>query len=91
MKKDEIISYVAEHTELTRSQATSATDSVIEAIAEALVKGDSVFIRKFGTFRYKTKKARKGRDIAKGITIDVPEQHTAKLILSKELRKRLNP
>ncbi|MDO4929601.1 MAG: HU family DNA-binding protein [Bacteroidales bacterium] len=86
-----MISHVAENAALTRSQAASATESVFEAIAEALVKGDSVFIRKFGTFRYKTKKACKARDIAKGITIDVPEQHTAKLILSKELRKRLNP
>lgn len=91
MRKDEIIDHVVKNTTLSRSQAIAATDSVIEAISEALVKGDSVYIRKFGTFRYKTKKARKARDISKGITIDIPEQHTAKLILSKELRERMNP
>ena len=66
MKKCEIVDYVINKTELSRSQANEAVESVFNAIHDALRNGESVYIRGFATFKtYKTKE-RKARTLTKG-------------------------
>lgn len=89
MKKCEIVDYVINKTELSRSQANEAVESVFNAIHDALRNGESVYIRGFATFKtYKTKE-RKARNINKGTVVIIPAQQAVKFIPGKELKKEL--
>ena len=91
MRKNDIVEHIVSTTTLTRSQAIAATDSVIEAISKSLIKGESVFIRGFATFKATTTAPKTARNIAKGTTVTIPARNTAKLVLSKELKEQMNP
>lgn len=90
MKKNDIVDYVINNTTLSRSQAIAATESVVEAISSSLAKGESVFIRGFATIKAVTTAPKKARNISNGTVVSIPAQNTAKLVLSKELKNRLN-
>lgn len=90
MKKNDIVDYVLDNTNLSRSQAIAATDSVIEAISNSLVKGESVFIRGFASFKAIRVAAKRARNIAAGIDIIVPEHNSVKFKLSNTLKYQMN-
>ena len=90
MKKNDIVDCVINNTTLSRSQAIAATDSVIEAISQSLINGESVYIRGFATFKAVTTAPKKARNISKGTTVCIPAMNTAKLVLSKDLKNRMN-
>lgn len=90
MRKNDIVDYVINNTTLSRSQAISATESVLEAISKSLINGESVFIRGFATIKALKTAPKKARNISKGTAVIIPAQNTAKLILSKELKQRMN-
>lgn len=60
MTKAELITAVAEKSELTKKDSDKAVTAVIDAITEALVSGDKVSLVGFGTFEVKSRAARKG-------------------------------
>jgi DNA-binding protein HU-beta len=60
MTKAELISAVAEKSDLTKKDSEKAVAAVIDAITEALVAGDKVSLVGFGTFEVKSRAARKG-------------------------------
>jgi len=60
MTKAELIGVVASKTELSKKDSEKAVSAVVEAITEALVKGDKVSLVGFGSFEVKTRGARKG-------------------------------
>lgn len=60
MTKAELISAVAEKTELTKKDSDKAVTAVIETITDALVQGDKVSLVGFGTFEVKDRAARQG-------------------------------
>ena len=90
MRKAEIVEHVVANTTLSRSQAMEAIAGVFGAIEKSLCKGESVYVRGFATFKAYTKKARKGHDFKNGTSVDLPERNFAKLVLSKELKEKLN-
>jgi len=60
MTKAELIGAVAEKSKLTKKDSDKAVSAVIDAITEALVKGEKVSLVGFGTFEVKDRAARKG-------------------------------
>ncbi|MCL2857270.1 MAG: HU family DNA-binding protein [Oscillospiraceae bacterium] len=60
MTKAELISAVAEKSNLTKKDSDKAVTAMIDAITEALVSGDKVSLVGFGTFEVKDRAARKG-------------------------------
>ena len=50
----------------------------------------SIFIRGFATIKAVTTAPKKARNISKGVTVSIPAKNTAKLVLSKELKERMN-
>ena len=90
MKKNDIVDFIINNTTLSRSQEIAATEAVVEAISQSLVKGESVFIRGFATIKAVTTAPKKARNISKGVTVSIPAKNTAKLVLSKELKERMN-
>jgi nucleoid DNA-binding protein len=62
MRKAEIVRRIAEATDLTQVQAEEAVDAIFDEIKSALQQGDSVILRRFGTFHVRAKRARVGRN-----------------------------
>ncbi len=60
MTKKELIDAVASKAELTKADAGKALDAVFAAITAELVKGDSVAVAGFGTFKVTETAAREG-------------------------------
>src|ERR1035441_9827983 len=62
MTKQQLIEKIAAQTELKKSEAEVAVDSVLAVIAEALQANERVDLRGFGSFVVKERKERQGRN-----------------------------
>ncbi|MBO8137019.1 MAG: HU family DNA-binding protein [Desulfotomaculum sp.] len=72
MNKAELVSSVAEKTELTKKDAEKAVNALFETISETLAAGDKVQLIGFGTFDVSERKERKGRNPQTGEEIIIP-------------------
>ncbi|HZK35293.1 MAG TPA: HU family DNA-binding protein [Bacillota bacterium] len=62
MNKAELISAVAEKSELTKKDAEKAVNAVVSVVTETLAVGEKVQLIGFGTFEVRDRKERKGRN-----------------------------
>jgi DNA-binding protein HU-beta len=62
MNKTELIDQIAARTDLTKADAGRAVNAVIEAIIEAVAKGDDVSLPGFGSFKASARAAREGKN-----------------------------
>lgn len=60
MTKAELISIVAENSGLTKKESDKAVSTVMDAITNALAKGEKVSLVGFGTFEVRERAERKG-------------------------------
>jgi DNA-binding protein HU-beta len=81
MTKTEIISIVAEQAKLSKLQADNAICYTIKTIIE----NDKTIIKGFGTFEWKTRKARVASNPQTGEKINVPEKRRLCFKPSKSL------
>lgn len=72
MNKTELISSVAEKSELTKKDAEKAVNALFASVEEALAKGEKVQLVGFGTFEVRERKARTGRNPQTGAEIQIP-------------------
>jgi nucleoid DNA-binding protein len=89
MTKHQLIEKVAAKTELKKSEAELAVDSVLAMIAEALQANERVDLRGFGSFVVKDRKERQGRNPRTGETITIAAKRDAGFKPSKELTEKL--
>lgn len=90
MKKENIVDHVFNNTDLTKVQAIQAVEEVIKAMTDALGKGDSIHLRGFATFKARLRKSKPAQNISKKETIMLPPRRDVKLVLGKEILRRLN-
>ena len=86
MNKAELIEAVATTT-CTQVEAANAVNAVIDSIAKALKKGDSVTLVGFGTFSVKKRKARIGRNPQTGKEIKIAAKKVPAFKPGKELKE----
>jgi DNA-binding protein HU-beta len=60
MLKQQLVDSVAAAAGLTKKQASMAVDAMLDGVADALKKGDSVLLTGFGKFEVRTRAARVG-------------------------------
>jgi DNA-binding protein HU-beta len=90
VNKNELVDAVATATELKKSEATKAVDSVFDAITAALKKGDDVRLVGFGTFSVASRAASEGRNPRTGEKIKIAASKQAKFKPGKTLKDELN-
>jgi DNA-binding protein HU-beta len=71
VNKSELIDAIAASADLPKAAAGRALDATLEAVTEALTKGESVALVGFGTFTTKERAARDGRNPQTGATIQI--------------------
>ncbi|KAB0681966.1 HU family DNA-binding protein [Aureimonas leprariae] len=90
MNKNELVSQVADKTELSRQQATSAVDAVFDALQTALGKGDDIRLVGFGTFSVSHRAASKGRNPSTGAEVNIPARNVPRFAPGKSLKDAVN-
>ncbi|MFC4321836.1 HU family DNA-binding protein [Litchfieldia salsa] len=90
MNKTELVTAVAESSELSKKDATKAVDAVFEAIQEALASGDKVQLIGFGNFEVRERSARKGRNPQTGEEIEIAASKVPAFKPGKALKEAVN-
>ena len=72
MRKAEIVHRIAQETGLTKVKAEETVDAVFDEIKNALAQGDSVILRRFGSFQIRAKGPRTGRNPKTGDAAPIP-------------------
>ena len=86
MVKADLINKLADDMELTKKDAQIVVDTAFESISKALVAGDKVELRGFGSFKTKEKKAREGRNPKTGAKVKVPAKRVPYFKAGKDLK-----
>ncbi|MCD9033269.1 HU family DNA-binding protein [Luteimonas sp. Y-2-2-4F] len=90
MKKSDLVNTVAEKSDLTKAQASTAVDAMFDAILEALAQGEDVTIAGFGTFEVRVRAARTGRNPRTGEEIQIPASKNPAFKAGKALKDAVN-
>ena len=76
---------------LYERECYAVVDAILGRITEALLAGDRVEIRGFGSFSMTRRDARGGRNPRTGAAVAVPTKAALVFKAGKEMRDRLNP
>ena len=90
MNKAELITSMAEKSQLTKKDAESALKAFIDSVQEALENGDKVQLIGFGTFETRERAAREGRNPRTKETITLPASTVPVFKAGKEFKDRVN-
>ena len=90
MTRKEIAKELANHSNLTPSQAIQAVEGIVEIIADALAKDEPILLRGFGTIKTVQRAARPARNIGEGTQMMLPPTKQVKFIAYSELKERIN-
>lgn len=90
MTKRQLAQEVAVSEKLTLSTADRAVDGFIRVIKKTLAKGESIYLRGFGTLSVVEREAKKGHDFKTGEEIAIPAKRVVKLKPCKELKTLVN-
>ncbi len=90
MNKTELIDAIAKESGLKKKDAEAALAATINAIENALVKGEKVQLVGFGTFETKTRAAREGRNPKTGETIKIAASKNPTFSAGKAFKEKVN-
>ena len=90
MTKAELISAIAEKTELSKKDSEKALNATVAAITEALAKGDKIQLVGFGTFEVTKRAAREGRNPQTGKAMKIKASKAPKFKAGKALKDCIN-
>ncbi|MDR0972650.1 MAG: integration host factor subunit beta [Prevotellaceae bacterium] len=72
MTKAEIVKEISKHTGIEGTVASVCVEAFIDTVKEALVEGNNVYLRGFGSFIIKQRARKTARNITQNTTIIVP-------------------
>ena len=90
MNKTELVTAMAEKTELSKKDAEKALKAFTDVVAEELKKGEKVQLVGFGTFEVAEREAREGRNPRTGETMTIAASKSPKFKAGKALKDSLN-
>ena len=89
MSKVELVTKMAEKSNLTKKEAALALDAFIESVEEALENREKVQLVGFGTFETRERAAREGRNPRTKETITIPASTVPVFKAGKEFKDRV--
>ncbi len=90
MNKSELITKMAEKSELTKKDTEKALKAFVESVEEALASNDKVQLVGFGTFEVKERAARIGRNPRTREEIQIPASKAPVFKPGKDLKDLVN-
>lgn len=91
MNKSDLIEELAKRLpNLAARDVEVIVNTIFDSMTEALVGGDRIEIRGFGSFEVRIRKPRVGRNPKTGQSVEVGERRVPFFKVGKELRERVN-
>jgi DNA-binding protein HU-beta len=86
VNKNDLVSMVADRSDLSKADATKAVDAVFDCITTTMQRGEEVRIVGFGTFSVANRAASTGRNPQTGESIFIPASRQPKFKAGKGLK-----
>jgi DNA-binding protein HU-beta len=90
VNKNELAAALAAKTDISKTDALSTVDTILDVIIRTLKKGSEVRLVGFGSFYVRNRKSSKGRDPRTGATITIKPTKLPKFKAGKGLKDALN-
>ena len=90
MTKAELVELITQKTGSNKKDTSLIVNLIMENIGQALINGDKVELRGFGSFKVKNRQARLARNPRSGESVNVPAKRVPFFQASNELKGRLN-
>ncbi len=90
MTKIDIVNLVSDDTGLSKVKAEEAVETIIHTIKESLQNGESVILRRFGSFQVRQKNARMGRNPKTGQKAPISARRVVRFKAGKHFREAVN-
>ena len=90
MNKGHLVDRVAGAAKITKTQAATAIDTLVDGVTASLKKGERVTLVGFGTFSISQQRARNGRNPQTGSLIKIAARKVAKFTPGVDLKKAVN-
>lgn len=90
MTKTDLVEKLAQELNLSRQTAEEAVNAFFATIKEALLAGEGVELRGFGSFRFRQRGSRMGRNPRTGSLVKVPAKKILFFKPSKLLKELIN-
>ncbi len=75
MRKADIVTRVSELTGVAKVDVLVSLEAFFKEIKNSLKAGENVYVRGFGSFIVKKRAKKIGRNIKKGVAIEIPEHY----------------
>lgn len=72
MNKSELVAAMAEKANVSKKAAEESLNAMLDAVKDAMAKGDKVQLVGFGSFEVRTRAARKGKNPQTGAEMKIP-------------------
>lgn len=73
MTKADIVNEISSRTGLEKAAVLTTVEKFMDVVKDSMIKGENVYLRGFGSFILKTRKAKLARNITKKTTVQIPE------------------
>jgi len=90
LTKIDIINLVADDTGLSKVKAEEAVETIIATIKETLQEGESVILRRFGSFQVRSKNPRVGRNPKTGQEAPITARKVVRFKAGKHFKEAVN-
>ena len=91
MPKSQLIEMVASRTRhISKTDIEIVVDTLFGSMTEALVRGERIEIRGFGSFRVRVREAHEGFNPKTRERVQIPARRRPLFRVAKELRERIN-
>ena len=92
MTKADLVEQVADAVgpRVTKRVCGLVVDAFLDAVKDALARGDRIEVRGFGTFKVRHRKSRTGRNPRTGEPVEVPARDVPVFKPSRHLRSRVD-
>jgi DNA-binding protein HU-beta len=87
MNKNELAVQMVKGSSITKTEALTVIDSIVDVVSDELKKDGKLTLVGFGTFKTITKKKKKGRNPRTGEEIIIPKKRVVKFVAGKKLKE----
>jgi len=90
MIKADLVNRISAELDIPKQEAENGVNLFFETLRDAILKGEEIEIRGFGSFRFRKRTSRSGRNPRTGAPVKVPPKKVLYFKPSKLLKEMIN-